>query len=325
MRKIRRILVAVKDPSSRSPAVAKAAQLAKALRAEIDLFHSISTALFVDAYSYSNMLDEVEQVTRKQQFAALEKLARKLRDDGLKVSTSVEWDYPVFEAIVRRATQTKADLIVADRYAGRHLAAGILQLTDWELLRHSPVPVLLVKTAGTYRRPVVLAAVDPSHSNAKPANLDARILQASSVLSEALHGSLHALHAYIPLPTPVPNNLLTENAVKQMTARIAEQAKRGFDRLLRSKNIPAARRHLLGRHPINAIENTARTIGSSIVVMGALSRSGLKRFFIGNTAESLLDSLPCDFLIVKPADFASAIQQQRRGPNLAAVTTTPWF
>jgi universal stress protein E len=33
--------------------------------------------------------------------------------------------------------------------------------------------------------------------------------------------------------------------------------------------------------------------------MGAISRSGLKRIFIGNTAEHTLDSLKCDLLVVK--------------------------
>jgi hypothetical protein len=43
MRSIRRILVAMKDPKSRSlPAVAKAARLAQALGAELELFHSMT-------------------------------------------------------------------------------------------------------------------------------------------------------------------------------------------------------------------------------------------------------------------------------------------
>jgi Universal stress protein family len=36
------------------------------------------------------------------------------------------------------------------------------------------------------------------------------------------------------------------------------------------------------------------------VVMGAVSRSGLKGLFIGNTAERILDELSCDILLVKP-------------------------
>jgi nucleotide-binding universal stress UspA family protein len=31
-----------------------------------------------------------------------------------------------------------------------------------------------------------------------------------------------------------------------------------------------------------------------------MSRSGLKRIFIGNTAERVLDGLQCDVLVVKP-------------------------
>lgn len=324
MRKIRRILVAVKDPSSRSlPAVAKAAQLAKAWDASLDLFHCMSGPLYIDAYSASGTFEDVANVKLQQQRSRLERLARKLRSENLEVSADVEWDHPVFESIVRRAHETKADLIVAERHAGRHFAAGLLQLTDWELLRTSPVPVLLVKTTGIYERPVVLAAVDPSHANAKPTNLDKRILRQGALFSEALQGSLHAVHAYIPLPTPFPSNLLTEGAVQKLTADIAAKARRGFERAVRAHEIPKTRRHLLARHPINAIEETARKFNSAIVVMGALSRSGLKRLFFGNTAEALLDSLPCDFLIVKPDRFYSPVQQRRRGPRISVLSPAP--
>jgi universal stress protein E len=41
-------------------------------------------------------------------------------------------------------------------------------------------------------------------------------------------------------------------------------------------------------------------IGADLVVMGAVSRSGLKRLALGSTAERVLDFLPCDVLVVKP-------------------------
>jgi universal stress protein E len=43
------------------------------------------------------------------------------------------------------------------------------------------------------------------------------------------------------------------------------------------------------------------------VVMGAVSRSGLKGLFIGNTAEDVLDRLHCDLVIVKPEGFAAIL------------------
>ncbi len=324
MQTFRRILVAVKDPGARSlPAVAKAAQLAEACDAHLELFHCISTPLFVDAYSSNGTLEGFEQAALKQQRLRLERLAHKLRAGGLAVSAQVAWDYPVFEAIVRRAAECRADLVVAERHAGRHIAPGLLQLTDWELLRTCPVPVLLVKTAGTYRKPLVLAAVDPAHAHAKPGNLDAHILATGALLGKSLHGSLHAVHAYIPLPTPFPSDLLTAGAVRALSADIEAKARRRFERVLSSYELPKARRHLRAQHPINAIEDTARKLNSAIVVMGALSRSGLKRLFIGNTAESLLDSLSCDFLIVKPEQFRSPVHRRRRGARISALATMP--
>ena len=43
-----------------------------------------------------------------------------------------------------------------------------------------------------------------------------------------------------------------------------------------------------------------RTHKVGLVVMGALARWSLKRAVIGSTAERVLDSLPCDVLIVRP-------------------------
>ena len=56
---------------------------------------------------------------------------------------------------------------------------------------------------------------------------------------------------------------------------------------------------------------------SSIVVMGAISRSGLKAAFIGNTAERVLDDLPCDLLVVKPQRFANRVPRTKRGVRIA--------
>ncbi len=320
MHPIRRILVAVKDPQAKLlPAVAKAAQLAKALGASLELFHGLSSPLFLDAYALSGRFPAVERETRNECLTELERIAAGLRVGGLAVSVAATWDYPVYEAVIRRARQIQADLIVAERHVGRHIVPGLLHLTDWELLRLSPVPVLLVKTGGIYQRPTILAAVDPAHAFSKPARLDAEILQASSVFAMALRGTRHAVHAYIPVPA-LPSKRITADTVQAVAAHSAGEAQRHFEQALAKSGIPHKYRHLIGRHPIDAIEETAREIRSDIVVMGAISRSGFKRLVIGNTAESVLDSLTCDLLIVKPPTFVGKVPATPRGVRY---TTTP--
>ncbi|HYA44767.1 MAG TPA: universal stress protein, partial [Acidimicrobiales bacterium] len=76
-------------------------------------------------------------------------------------------------------------------------------------------------------------------------------------------------------------------------------------------------------HPADAIAEAAADIHSSIVVMGAISRSGIKRLFIGNTAERVLDLLSCDVLVVKPEHFASRVPRAKRGVRVVAAPAVP--
>ncbi|HUI61842.1 MAG TPA: universal stress protein [Steroidobacteraceae bacterium] len=322
MRRVRRILVAVRNPSVKpSPAVLKSVQLGKAFGAEVELFHALAAPVYFDAYSSLNdHTAEVERSTREDCLAKLDASAARLRHHGVSVSTACDWDYPVHEAILRRAAQSNADLIVADLHAGRHIVPGLLQLSDWELLRLSPIPVLLVRKRGAYHKPTILAAVDPSHADAKPLQLDARILDIGQGFAKALKGSLHAVHAYLAIPPlALGASALDPGTVDELERQAAVRASRMMRHLLKQTKIPASRRHIVSSHPLLAIRDTAKETNSSIVVMGAISRSGIKRLLIGNTAESLLDRLSCDILIVKPQGFVGRVPRARRGARLVPV------
>jgi len=318
MRPIRRILVAVKDPRARSaPAVAKATQLARAFGASIELFHAFGNPLYFDPLYASGSLADIEETLRAETLERLERVSARIRQHGVAVSVAAEWDFPAYEAIVRRCQKIRADLIVSERHPGRHLFPALLRLVDWELLRWSPVPVLLVQGTRLYRRPAILAAVDPKHTFAKPARLDTRILETADFFASSLHGALHAVHAYTPVtPARISQGFSGAQALKGELRRTLQAARNSLAGALRDLRVPLARQHIVARHPIDAIEGTARRIHSSIVVMGAISRSGLKRFLIGNTAESLIDRLTCDVLIIKPEHFATRVPRRARGANI---------
>jgi len=325
MRPIRRILVAIKDPTAKTlPAVEKAAQLARAFNARLELYHAISTPLYLDAYSPELSVPQIERVTRSDCMGQLEKLATQLRTRGLDIDVSAAWDFPVYEAIVRRAARQGADLIVAEQHAKPHVTPGLLRLTDWELLRTSTLPVLLVKTKAPYRRPAVLAAVDPAHTFSKPETLDREILAVAKSISSAMRGPLHAVSAFnsFPLQFP-PSHHLSEAVMRQLAIDSRRAAHEAFERTAATVRIPKTRCHLLAGPPSDAIALTARQTHSSIVVMGAIARSGVKRFFFGNTAETLLDCLDCDILIVKPPRFAPRVQKRARGVRFAVSPYLP--
>jgi universal stress protein E len=322
MNPIRRILVAIKDPGAGAlPTVAKAARLARACGAHLELFHSIKASVYANSpAAYEGALLDLHETQHRHYMQRLERIAARVRLHGVKVSTAVEYDYPAYEAIVRRACLIRADLIVAGCHNEHHAAPGLFRLTYWELMRRSPVPVLLVKRSRPYRHPNVLAAVDPCHSHAKPAQLDAEILRVGGAIADALRGKLHAVHAYAPVVIGSAAASVSASVAARLEGIAAAEARAQFEHVLGSSNIPRTRRHLVGNFPAAAISEVARRTRSDIVVMGALSRSGLKRLFIGNTAERLLDQLPCDLLIVKPAQFVSRVPSECHGPRLIAKT-----
>jgi universal stress protein E len=319
MSAIRRILVAVDPFRARSfPAVLKAAQLARACDAEIELFHSLASPLYADVRSFAlRGLKDVEGELLQKALRRLETIADRLRLHSIKVSIAAEWDFPVYEAVIRRAERRKADLIVVSRHSGRHIAPRMLQLTDWELIRWSRIPVLLVKNPHAYRRPVVLAAIDPTHAFAKPLALDEEILGIGGLLARALAGKLKAVHAYARVPADALGLLgRNPNALQRIERQAKQLAKRQFDRALRTSRIAQSSRYLISQHPINGIIEAAQKSRASMLIMGAVSRTGIKRFLIGNTAERILDELSCDILVVKPANFRSRVPTTIRGPKL---------
>jgi len=324
MQPIRRILVAVKNPAARAlPAVNKAAQIAKGLGAQLTLFHDIATPLYAEALQgrdvdLKSWQREVQTARREQ----LEKIAARVRKHGVDVDVAADWDFPPYEAIIRKAQRISADLLVVENHhgTGRHPARWLLAYTDWELLRLCPIPVLLVKNRRLYHRPRVMAAVDPSHVHAKPTNLDRQILRAGAQLVHALRGELHALHALIP-PMPVaaalPDGPLIDIGVER--GELLDMAQRNLARAADGFDVKRSHCHLVEGRPNEVIPATVKRERCAIVAMGVVSRSGLKRFFIGNTAEFVMDAVTADILVVKPPDFESRVPRAGRGVQIISM------
>lgn len=303
MRRIRHVLVAIKDPMAATlPAAAKAAQLARALSADLTLFQAMSSPPSGgEEIPPRHWVGVSENYIRSAHEACLRAIALRLRRGALRVSVSAQWGHPADVAILREAARIGADLIVVDAQQLGDPGSTIMRLTDWGQLCRSPVPLLLIKNPAPYQRPRVLAALDPDHTFDKPLSLDAEIVSLGSTISESLDGVLHAVHAYAPVPVedpargvvPAADAAAAQSQAEKIAAKKLALATRGL-------GIPKSRRHILGRHVPDAIEQVARETKSAIVVMGCVARSGLSQVLIGNTAERVLDQLHSDILLVKP-------------------------
>jgi len=131
----------------------------------------------------------------------------------------------------------------------------------------------------------------------------------SSTPSPTTSGELHVFHAFditpviaasteaMMMPMALPIVEITDAMNAEHTAAVHE--------LTDAMRLPRERVHVAqggAREQLLALTDRLR---ADVVVMGAVSRSGLERLFIGSTAEEVLDRVPCDLLIVKADGFAS--------------------
>lgn len=310
----RSILVGIEFPQEKRQAgLQRAVQLARRSGARLTLFHSTYSPWSMGPQFYGSNVQTGVRKTLAAQRAALEKLAAPLRRKGIKVSTSVAWDYPAFEAIVRETLRSKPDLVVSESHRRAFGARLLLTNTDWQLIRLCPAPLLFVKQEKAWTRPRVLAAVDPLHMATRTGQLDRRIVENAAALVEAGGGRLDLVHAHLsPLAfAPVSGTMgmpLPPNPAVEAEAR--RRAQQALDRLARSFEVPADRAHLVPGEATDVLPDMARKLRADLLVMGAVSRRGLDRLFIGSTAERILDKLPCDVLVVKPRGFRTSVSRR---------------
>jgi len=258
-----------------------------------------------DRWYVSAEAEEIGQRIQAAQSEMIEELAENARDMGLTVKTGVLEERPMAEAIMARILDVNPSYVVKGTEYHSAAERAIFVDTDWQLIRSCPCPLYLVKPQEIRENPVIIAAVDPTHGHDKPAALDQIIIDNARRIAEPSSGEVHLLHTYHRLtgigreatrtfkPIEIPIDELDQKIRAEHRARLDElAAKNGFAKEF-VHQLPGRTRELLPAF--------ARSRKADLVVMGALARWGWRRAILGSTAERVLDHLPCDVLIVRPA------------------------
>lgn len=313
-RSFKSILVHIVAPrEERQLALERGAELARRTRARLILFQGVFHPYAMTPDYYRTTVDRGIERTLGLERAALERLAAPLRRRGLKVTVKIAWDDPPHEAVVREVLRSRPDLVVTESRRRGLGARVFLTNTDWQLIRLCPAPLLFVKNARPYGKARVLAAIDPLHAHARPARLDNRILEAARSLADACDGRLDVAHAWMP-----PSMLMAAGVAEPLLVPLDPEIDRMHERRVRQAlarcvapfKLPPRQLHLELGNPEGALPALARRLRADVLVMGAVSRRGLKRILIGNTAERTIDATNTDLLVVKPRGFRAPVPRK---------------
>ena len=197
--------------------------------------------------------------------------------------------------MLKEAKRTGADLLIkpaAPHTLGDYLHAPL----DWQLIRKATCPVLISKSSQWQVKSPVLCAVDVA-DEAHNALTDA-VLITAKLMAEILNAELHIVCVYSDLGQSV-NALQVAMDYDGIKADMQQARETALHEILDRLRIEPAQVHIIAGKPAAAIATLEHQLKPSLSVLGTSARSGLKKLFIGNTAEDLIRRLQGDILAVR--------------------------
>ena len=232
-----------------------------------------------------------------------------------------------FSEIILDVINNERDLVikpVEPRKPGYKLFAG----TDIKLLRKCPCPVLLVRQNISSRFQTVVAAVDVDSLNPENDLLSGQILALANSVATRNSSQYHIVHAWqidnedylrssrTGLSYPELEQL-RNNERAHRKAKITKWADNHASDNLTNGQLNSPQLCLRNGPARNEIPGFLRDVNADLIVMGTVARTGIPGFFIGNTAEEILNQVSCSVFALKPAGFVSPVATKQTSPQPA--------
>jgi universal stress protein E len=299
---MKKILLVLSAPPENEAIVARLLEIADQSTSVVVL--TIVHESNLDGYlGNSDIYEPLRKRLLEEQADKAEPIVLRLKQSGIDVESKTVWDWPRGDAIRREAFSCGADAIMLSfgLDQDRHLGSR-----EWRFLAECPLPILVVNRHAAKGYARIVAAVDPVHAHAKPAELDSAIVQAASVLRTRTGADLHLVHCFLPLSHYGASASAKDRVPLNDAERALEKSRRNaLDKLASEIGLDPTAARLIEGDPVKGLERVVADIGADLVVMGALSRGKLAELIIGSTAERLLRWGGCDILVVKPPGSAN--------------------
>jgi nucleotide-binding universal stress UspA family protein len=239
--------------------------------------------------------DSLEAEIRAEADRTVHEARGRLARPGLDVDAVVLRGRPA-AAIIDRARDMRADLIVVGSRGHGRIESMLLGSVSAELIDHAPTPVLVARGRGIGR---VVLAFDGSPCAARAAELLCRwpIFAGSSVRVVSV------ADVEVPWWTGFPESGSLE--LMSIYLEAADASRRQHDQLAREMtaelqaaglNAEADRREGDAATQILAAASAAKT---DLIVMGTHGRTGLAPLLIGSVARNVLQHATCSVLVAR--------------------------
>ena len=319
MKRFRNILCVVAPEAECRPALERAVTLAENNQAGlmvVDVTERITAGIGMpDGGPVSADLQSAIVAAHAQKLNALVEPYRQ----RVKVQTRVLVGTPFLE-IIREILRNGHDLVIKTA-ENQDWQDRLFGSDDMHLLRKCPCPLWVIRPEerSNYRRIMAAIDFDPWQEEAGESELNQLILELAGSLALSDFAELHVVHAWEPVTESMVRVFSSDLSEEQIAANVDHERR---DQQIQLEQLTGRLRNWIGveayeyllprlylrqGNACKEIPAMAQEIGADLVVMGTVARTGLAGFFMGNTAETILNQIDCAVLAVKPPGFVTPI------------------
>jgi nucleotide-binding universal stress UspA family protein len=304
MKAINNILVVMDPASDHQPALVQAIKIAKKTAATLELFVVAFNSDFVSHWNFNQ--EQIAGLQKEYVSAKLRWLETYLTEvemQGIHTKLDVIWHPDFISAVVAKVASSDVSLVIKSTKQYSTIKKIFFTPSDWQLLEHCPVPLLLTKSLNDSSYDRVMAAVDPEKNHDKPEKLDAKILSAAMTVAELFDGSAHVCHCYQPIGIELwqgmssvgMDHTLVNGDFNDYSEAIKHHHQVSFENLLSDYDLDEKSTHLVAGSAEFELPELVKANHVDLLVMGM----GNNGKFIGNLVEKILDNVECDILSLR--------------------------
>jgi universal stress protein E len=294
--KLTSILIVLDHSSRDPPLLAKSLMLARQFSARVEFFSCDAEFEYTLRHVYDERgVTEARQARAMHMREYLKQLRDRFASQGLDISIDAACESPLYEGIVRKILRSGPDLVVKAAALEPCEGRGALDVNDWQLVRTCPVPLMLSCGGVWSPRPRFAAAVDVSDEETP--GFAEMIVRTAEYLSAGCQGDLDILFG---------ERVDVDGATRQEHAATLR-------RLGRELHCAGDRIQILPGDPAMTMPAFGVEQHHDVLVLGALTHQKGPTALVGSLTGKLMNTLTCDFLLVRPSGLASPVCRSDQG------------
>lgn len=281
----KKLFVVIDPTSKKQPALLRSADFAAKSKGKVTAFSAIHKS--IDEMGSASSRKSGKLAELKAWKEKVTGLAAPYKAKGVKLVQDCSWTSDWYAAVSRAALRAEADLVIKSTFRHGKLKRLLHSTSDFIIMRHSPVPVLLVRERKSFSGKAILAALDIESKDEGHIGLNNAVMKHAHEMADFTGLPLHVVVATSRKPDF--SHLIQ-----------GEEAHPDGDEatLAHSFGVERARFHIVRGDAKSVIPEQANLLKADMVVLGVSKRSGSKGVLVGTTAQKILDKLDCDVLAV---------------------------